>query len=289
MMTTDLSGKWLGRYIPSTTDAISEYQKLIAAAQEFERDLQSRQWTTQNSLHEWSSRAGELWAQRHNVDVLDRVRTILRAGVLPRTRLTASDGALEYQSSTLNQRSNLSDWTWEEDRLSQASSSRAQDTIAGRRIRQSTTTGPKSYECTAIPGPLIAVLGYILQEYACLPNVPLVQSSQSTFPNLIREVFIIFRAGAILHAPTDLETPVRLINDCTYLAGEIGLMALGMGHLGFVDIKLVLEETSKAMDSCGVQWRTRYLVRRISVMNAHWRKISKPVYMRGSKLPKGSV
>jgi hypothetical protein len=37
-------------------------------------------------------------------------------------------------------------------------------------------------------------------------------------------------------------------------------MALGIGHMGYEDIKAALEETSTTMDLCGVIWRERYLV-----------------------------
>ena len=89
-----------------------------------------------------------------------------------------------------------------------------------------------------------------------------------------------------MQASTDLETPVRLINDCTYLAGEIRLMALGIGHLGFVEINSVLEETSRTMDSCGMQWRTRYLVINMPVTIPHFRKIFELVYIKEPRLPK---
>ena len=57
-----------------------------------------------------------------------------------------------------------------------------------------------------------------------------------------------------------MEIPIRLINDCFYLAGEMGLMALGIGHLGFNEIAAILEEISQTMDLCAVSWRDRYLV-----------------------------
>jgi hypothetical protein len=256
MMTTGLCDDWLDRYIPVSMDLIEDYQKLIFAAREFERDLQFREWTEKNVLHDWTVKAPELWGHHHTVHILDHVRMILRKGVLPNTSLTASHGAIEYEDIISR---SVSDWTWDEDWTSPPSSSTSNQ-LTRRKTRHSTSQGTKIYECTSIPSQLITLLGSILQEYTHLPNYPLISSCQNTFPELIRSVFIIYRAGGILHAGVDLETPIRLINDCFYIAGEIGLMALGMSHLGFISITNILEETSQDMDICGIHWKTRYLV-----------------------------
>lgn len=54
---------------------------------------------------------------------------------------------------------------------------------------------------------------------------------------------------------------MRLCNDCAYLAGETGLLAVGMREVGLRDLGEVLEQVSAEMDFCGVYWRERYLVR----------------------------
>src|SRR5271167_4448366 len=73
-MTTQLKENWLGKYIPRTMDSLTEYEKLIWEAQNFERTLQSISWTQENVLHEWCLRAGEWWGKQHKMDVLERVR-----------------------------------------------------------------------------------------------------------------------------------------------------------------------------------------------------------------------
>src|SRR5437762_3080188 len=112
--TTDLSENWLGKFIPRTMDTLGEYEKLVCEAQEFEKTLQSMQWTQENILHEWCSRAGEHWGRQHKVDVLSRVRQIVRSGISPYTTMSASMGAVEYEDVG-SRHGNFSDWTWDED------------------------------------------------------------------------------------------------------------------------------------------------------------------------------
>ena len=254
-MTTDLAKTWLPKFIPRTMETLGEYEKLIWEAQGFERTLQTMQWTQQNTLHEWCSKAGEHWGRQHKLDVLDRAREIIRGGVFPYSSTMASMGAVEYEDVSRN--GNLSDWTWDED----WGSPTAQQTTSRRKQKHSNTSGmPRTYECTAISAPLLTLLGALLQEYTHLPNVPVIQTSQTIYPEIVRDVFSLFRASGILFGSTQVETSIRLINDCFYLAGEIGLMALGIGHLGYNEITATLNEVSQTMDLCGVTWREKYLV-----------------------------
>ena len=257
-MTTQLCEEWLERYVPSGTDHLDEYANLIAAAQRFEATLHRLGWTTETSLHNWTGRAGELWGRRHNTEILHRIQIILRAGVLPTTRLTASPGApvsgeSRVPSSSVSSPSeNLSDWAWEEDWTSP---------LPVRRKSRNAVVGiPKTYECTAIAGPLLTILGGVLQEYTHLREHPIIQSARLLYPDLIRKMFALYRAAAVLHATVQPDIPLRLMNDCRYLAGEIGLMTLGMSHLGWNEITVVLEELRQTMESCAITWRERYLV-----------------------------
>ena len=253
-MTTDLAENWLPKFIPRTMDTLEEYEKLIWEAQGFEGTLQAMQWTQQNTLHEWCSKGGEHWGKQHKLDVLDRVREIIRGGVFPYSSTMASMGALEYEDVSRN--ANLSDWTWDEDWSAPVTQQRLQRKLKHSNMGRMSRT----YECTAISAPLLTLLGALLQEYTHLPNVPIIQPSQAIYPDIIRDVFSLFRASGILFGSIEGETSIRLINDCFYLAGEIGLMALGIGHLGYHDITATLNEVSQTMDLCGVSWREKYLV-----------------------------
>jgi len=284
-MTTKLSEEWLERYIPSGTENLDEYANLIAAAQRFEATLHRLGWTTETSLHNWSGRAGELWGRRHNTEILHRIQIILRAGVVPTARLTASPGAIssgEYRvapSSVSSSNENLSDWAWDEDWTSP---------LPVRRNSRNAVVGiPKTYECTAIAGPLLTVLGGVLQEYTHLREHPIIQSARLLYPDLIRKMVALYRAAVVLHATVQADIPLRLVNDCRYLAGEIGLMTLGMSHLGLNEITSVLEELRQTMESSAVTWRDRYLVIH-SITYSDFRLISSMALSNVSELRKGS-
>jgi hypothetical protein len=254
-MTTDLAKTWLPKFIPRTMETLGEYEKLIWEAQNFERTLQAMQWTQQNTLHEWCSKAGEHWGRQHKLDVLDRAREIVRGGVFPYSSTIASMGAVEYEDASRNV--GLSDWTWDDD----WGPPPTQKTTSRRKQKHSHPSGmSRTYECTAISAPLLTLLGALLQEYTHLPNVPIIQTSETVYPEIVQDVFSLFRASGILFGSTGVETSIRLINDCFYLAGEIGLMALGIGHLGYNEMTASLNEVSQIMDLCGITWREKYLV-----------------------------
>ena len=252
-ITTDLSENWLGKYIPRTMDTLGEYEKLVWEAQGFEKTLQSMQWTRENALQAWCSKAGEHWGRQHKIDVVDRVREVLRSGISPYAKVTASMGAVEYEDVG-PRHGNFSDWTWDEDWESPA------QTVKRRKQRQSSSAIPRTYECTAMSAPILSLFGALLQEYTHLPNVPIIQTSQEIYPAIVKDVFALFRAGANFFGGVEVEIPVRLVNDCFYLSGEIGLMALGVGHMGYNELTATLQEVSQTMDLCGVTWREQYLV-----------------------------
>jgi hypothetical protein len=268
-MTTQLKENWLGKYIPRTMDSLTEYEKLIWEAQSFERTLQSISWTQENVLHEWCLRAGEWWGKQHKVDVLERVREILnKGGVFPYGMVTASPGALEYEDVSSLRNGSLSDWTWDEDWGGSPPMSRASTMTTRQKQRHSSTTRiPRTYECTAISSPLLTLLGSLIHEYTHLPNMHIIASAHQIYPTILREVFTLFRAAGTLFRTIEIETPIRLINDCIYLSGEMGLIALGLGHMGFNEITSVLEEVGQTMDLCAVSWRERYLVKKKSLVD----------------------
>lgn len=242
------------RHIPRSLDGIEEYEMLIDAAMEFETQLHSLNWSTENSLHEWCSKAGEHWGKARKVDMLNRVRVVIRGGIKPDTSVTATLGAPRYEG--VNSRASLFDWTWEEDWMSPSrttSSSR-------RRQRHSASDQPQVYECTAMSAPLLTLLGEILQEYTHLSSFPTIASAYVQYPEIAQAMFSLFRAGAVLYASSEPDSPLRLVNDCNYLSGEVGLMSFGIGHMGFYDLNAALGEISRHMDLCAVYWKERYLV-----------------------------
>ena len=254
-ITSGLTHTWLGKWIPHGLEGWEEYDNLVRSAMNFEASLVGMGWTGPTVLGEWCSHAGENWARQRKVDVLDQLRQIIRAGVVPSTSVVASVGAPEYEDTPQQGQ----DWTWDEDWTSSPPPTRS--SVTGRRKqRASTTRGPRTYECTALANPLRTILGSLLQEYTHLPNIPILSSAQQFYPPIISSLFTLFRAGGPVLASYGDETPVRLCNDCFYLAGETSLMALGMGHMGLQDLTRVLETISSEMDLCGAYWRERYLV-----------------------------
>jgi len=103
-------------------------------------------------------------------------------------------------------------------------------------------------------------MGSLLQEYTQLPQIPSLSRAQLVYPTIFRDMFALYRMTAVIYANSSVDIPVRLFNDCFYLAGEIGLMGLGMAEMGFVDVAGTLTEISETSDSCGVGWRDKYLV-----------------------------
>jgi hypothetical protein len=261
MMTTQLVESWLGDYIPRTIDGAGEFDRLCSSAREFEDRLHAYGWTAETTLHDWCSRSGELWGQSRSMDVLDQIRNILPQLAITAARATASPGALQYENTSSSAAGSLSDWNWDHDWDSAPGPPSTSSSTRPQRTQRHSTAGiSRTYECTGIPQPLINLLGSLLQEYTHISYLPILQSAQQMYAPLFREMFSLFRATAILFAPASAEIPIRLINDCSFLSGEIALMALGIGHMGYEDIKAALEETSTAMDLCGVIWRERYLV-----------------------------
>ena len=175
---------WLGRYIPQTMDTIGEYEKLIWEAQEFERRLQSMQWTQENVLHEWCSRAGEWWGKQHKMDVLDRVREIVRTGVYPYTKVTASMGALEYENvgSSELEVHQIGHGTKIGNLLQCHEQQDENNDI------QPQVESLELYECTAISAPLLSLLGSLIHEYTHLPGMHIIQSAQQIYPTILRVI-----------------------------------------------------------------------------------------------------
>jgi len=255
MMTTNLTQNWLENYIPSTLNDIPDLEKLVDAAKSFEGQLHSFGWSREYPLHEWTLHIGEIWGNKRKVEILEMTRDIIRRGVLPNSTVSASAGAIEYEDTA---NSMGGDWSWEED-WTVPSTSSSSTTNPRRKLRHS-IGGQRMYECTAIAGPLRTLLASLLQEYTHLSNISLLQSAQTVYPSIFRHMFSLYRASGMLHASTTAESPIRLVNDCFYLAGEIGLMALGLGHMGYSEINAALKDISSTMDLCGVHWRERYLV-----------------------------
>jgi hypothetical protein len=265
-MTSGLTTSWLGKWIPHGLEGWEEYDNLVRSAGEFESSLVSMGWTSPTVLGEWCARAGENWARQRKVDILHQGRLIMRTGVLPSSNVMASMGAPEYENTPGSDAlSQTQDWTWDSEDWSSRGDGGVPPTrssIVSRRKQRSsvTTRGQRTYKCTALVNPLRTVLGSLLQEYTHLPTISVLSSALQFYPDIITSLFTVFRAsGSILASTTD-ETPIRLCNDCSYLAGETALMALGMGHMGLQDLTRVLEEVSSQMDFCGVYWRERYLV-----------------------------
>jgi hypothetical protein len=115
-------------------------------------------------------------------------------------------------------------------------------------------------QVTSLPQHLLPILGSLLQEYTTLPSIPYLSKAQSIYPHIFRNIFSLYRMTAVIYAGVNEEIPVRLANDCFYLAGEIGLMGIGMGEMGFEDVGRVLSQISEILDLCGVGWREKYMV-----------------------------
>lgn len=218
-------------------------------------------------------------------DVLDQTRGICKRGVLPTGRLVSSFGAVEYQTVNSTTRGSIGSWgnvgnvhgsvhddntgngngngsipgswSWDTD-FSPPSTS-----TSPRKLRSPTTiTTPKSMQVTSLPHQLLPILGSLLQEYTTLPSIPYLSRAQSVYPQIFRNIFSLYRMTAVIYANVSEEIPVRLVNDSFYLAGEIGLMGVGMEEMGFMQVGRVLAEISEILDMCGIGWREKYLVSR---------------------------
>lgn len=262
MMTAKLCEESLTKYIPTTLDGVGNIQELVDSARTFEGQLHSFGWSQDHTLHEWTSRVGEIWGKGRKVEVLHQTRRIIRGGVLPNASLTASAGAVEYENTGSNSAGGAGDWSWDDDWTTPSTAmSTSSSSQPRRKQRHAMMSGQRTYECTGIAGQLRMLLATLLQEYTQLSNYPIIHAAANVYPSMFNLMFSLYRASGVLHAPTSIESPVRLVNDCFFLAGEIGLMALGLGHMGYTDVYSALQEISSTMDLCGVNWRDRYLVR----------------------------
>jgi hypothetical protein len=269
-MTTTLLKTYLPRYIPHTLDPahLEEYALLIQEASAFERSLHAMDWTRDRGLEEWCLRGAENWVLQRRVDLMDQVRGIFGRGVRPFVNVRASPGAIEFEDLPVRTESGSSEsWTWDENWSQPSTSSSVIPPVAPpspplQRRQRPHSNAERVYACTALSQPLLNLLGTILQEYTSLPHYPLLAPSQPSYPSLLRAVATVFRAGApvLLKTQYDEELCLRLVNDCFFLAGEVGLMAVGMERLGYGDIVGCFREVSCKFDLCGVLWRERYLV-----------------------------
>ena len=271
LMTTELVGTYLTRYIPRSIHGVTDYENLLSAAQTFEVHLQALRWTRANVLHDWCARAGEKWGEIHSMDVLDHIREILRAGPGRGLRVTASIGAPTWEDHPSSTNSNGSlhgtdQWTWNDSDWVESTSSSAPSLLPSppirrKRRRSLSTSSPTSYEITDLPPTLLSLLGTLLQEYTHLPTSSTLRPAQKLYPRLFRDIFSLYRASGTVFAPTGEEIPLRLMNDCFYLAGEVGLIGGGFGEVGMVEVRGCLEGIAEKMDLCGCAWRERYMVR----------------------------
>jgi len=239
-------------------EVLGEYALLIQEATTFERTIQSLNWTPSTALSEWCASAATLWAKQHRLDVMDDVRRTIRAGPMPYTTVNASPGAVEFEDIP-SRNASLSDWTWDEDWGPPVTSP---PLTAARRRQRPLSTVQRQYQCTALGTPLLTLLGGLIQEYTHLPNLPVIASAQTLYTEIFRDTVTIFRVGGsvlVKTAGADDELCLRLINDCFYLAGEVALVAVGMGHMGYGEVVTCFREISEKLDLCGVLWRDRYL------------------------------
>jgi len=259
-MTTHLSIDWLNKYIPQNMDpeVLEEYALLTQEATTFERTLQSLNWTPSTVLSEWSASAPTLWGKQRRLDVMDEVRRIIRVGAMPYAVVSASPGAVEFEDIP-SRIGSVSDWTWDEDWGPPITSP---PFAAARRRQRPVSTVQRQYQCTALATPLLTLLGSLIQEYTHLPNLPVIAAAQTLYTEIFRDTATLFRVGGsvlVKTAGADDELCLRLVNDCFYLAGEVALVAVGMGHMGYGEVVICFREIVEKLDLCGVLWRDRYL------------------------------
>lgn len=225
-------------------------------------------WTRERGLEEWCLRGAENWVVQRRVDLMDEVRGIFRRGVRPFINMRASPGAIEFEDiPTRTESASSESWTWDENWSQTSSTPSMTPPVAPpsphlQRRQRPHSNAERVYACTALAQPLLTLLGTILQEYMSLPHYPLLVPSQPSYPALLRAVATVFRAGApvLLKTQNNEELRLRLVNDCFFLAGEVGLVAVGMERLGYGDVVACFREVSCKFDLCGVLWRERYLV-----------------------------
>jgi hypothetical protein len=242
-MTSEVTG-WLAGHVPSRVEDVGELDRTVAAARHFEGQLISYGWTQENTLSTWCDNIGRIWGQNRRVEAFLSLRSILRSSPPGRTSLVSSPGAITYEN--VSSSPSQPEW-WQNPPL-----------VPQRKSRSAHSDLQRTYECTVLPTPLLALLTSLLQESCTLPAT--ISPAREMYPGLISALGALFRATGVLYAESSPESPVRLINDCGYLAGEIGLLGLGMQQVGYPDLGGSLMSVSAAMDLSGASWREQYLV-----------------------------
>jgi len=233
---------WLEQHIPCTVEEIGDLDQTISAARHFELQLLTFGWTQETKLSVWCDNIGVTWGRKRKIEVLHSMKSLLRSFHPGRNSLQSSPGAVEYESVLPF---STDEW-W-----------RSPPPIPLRKLRPSSDI-QRPYECTVLPTHLLGLIASLLQESCTLPTT--IIAAREMYPTLIASLGTMFRATGILFADVSAESPLRLINDCGFLAGEIGLLALGIHQVGYVDLSRTLETLSQSMDLCGVTWREQYLV-----------------------------
>ena len=81
----DLSARikelWLDTAVPSSLDAMRDYQKALAQVHDFALVLKELQWPGVDSFNEWVSNVPKIWLGKKREDALDWVRNSLSFGM----------------------------------------------------------------------------------------------------------------------------------------------------------------------------------------------------------------